>query len=316
MPVIGTAPGLRSPAAEPPADLAALARWLRHTPDVGDIELSCAEHEAAGVAVPRRVLAVRLSSCLHDVPGYAVLELLTAGARTVRLRLDGCAHGADAGRWPTVPERLVVIDRPPVGRTRRGVLDAGALPVARRALLGLPGSHPTSPAPAGSAQQRLIAVLADLPADEADRQRSGPAWRLSVEGCTACGVCARSCPDEALTLTVDAERSTLSQLPQRCSGCGRCVTSCPVQAISAVGHHPWAVLREVRAVPLAQPSTCRCVECGAAVVADADADVLCPTCAFRRDSPFGSITPEQMLARLRASSPPPGERRSSEPAAP
>jgi ferredoxin len=278
VPVIGTAPGLRSPAAEPPADLAALARWLRHTPDVGDIELSCAEHEAAGVAVPRRVLAVRLSSCLHDVPGYAVLELLTAGARTVRLRLDGCAHGADAGRWPTVPERLVVIDRPPVGRTRRGVLDAGALPVARRALLGLPGSHPTSPAPAGSAQQRLIA--------------------------------------EALTLTVDAERSTLSQLPQRCSGCGRCVTSCPVQAISAVGHHPWAVLREVRAVPLAQPSTCRCVECGAAVVADADADVLCPTCAFRRDSPFGSITPEQMLARLRASSPPPGERRSSEPAAP
>ena len=44
--------------------------------------------------------------------------------------------------------------------------------------------------------------------------------------CTLCGVCASSCPQEAIRLTdvveVDAEA---------CSGCGVCISACPVHAM-------------------------------------------------------------------------------------
>ena len=48
--------------------------------------------------------------------------------------------------------------------------------------------------------------------------------------CTACGICADQCPDQAITVNniahVDAEK---------CTECGVCVDECPNEAISLPG---------------------------------------------------------------------------------
>ena len=46
--------------------------------------------------------------------------------------------------------------------------------------------------------------------------------------CTACGECAKACPDRALTLSGDGVRHE----PSRCQGCLECQKACPSEAVS------------------------------------------------------------------------------------
>ncbi len=298
MTTIRTAAALLAPAAVPPADLVATARWVAQSPDPVAVELSCAEHPDPGPGTAADHTAIRLRSCLAEVPTYAVLEVLSAGAPTVRLRLDGCLT-PDPERWQLPVPRLVVVAAAPpadrAGRLRRPrVLDAGALPVPRRALLAL--DRPEPAAEGGTAHQRLADALRELaPPDASAWEQPGTALRLLAPDCTACGVCVRACPDQALSLDVDPTRALLVQQPALCSGCGDCVRCCPIDAVVPTGRHPWSVLRRTDSVVVAQVATSTCLRCGTAF--PDDGTDWCPPCAFRRANPFGSILPAELGRR-------------------
>lgn len=53
------------------------------------------------------------------------------------------------------------------------------------------------------------------------------AVKVNAEKCTGCGVCADSCPSEALNL----EAGKAAVVAENCTDCGICVSSCPEEAI-------------------------------------------------------------------------------------
>ena len=89
---------------------------------------------------------------------------------------------------------------------------------------------------------RLLTAIEHLPAPSADKV---PLETLdfalpvvSVE-CTACGVCARACPTEALAFEKNPEGTTfaLKLDPRNCIACDICEVVCAPSAMH-VNHHP------------------------------------------------------------------------------
>lgn len=83
----------------------------------------------------------------------------------------------------------------------------------------------------GSLYRRL---LKDLLAEK----DSGPfGWMapLIAPGCQGCGVCEKLCPQGALGVKKEGERSSVVFDPSRCNGCGLCVKTCIHHAIDGFG---------------------------------------------------------------------------------
>lgn len=66
----------------------------------------------------------------------------------------------------------------------------------------------------------------------------GPGAPLGIleaaRGCTACGVCTRTCPTQALSLRPTAGSSDLIVDPRACTGCRVCVETCPEGVLDVV----------------------------------------------------------------------------------
>ncbi|GAA4288988.1 ATP-binding protein [Georgenia daeguensis] len=294
--------------------------WLVRQPDQRALELVCAEHPGASLGDRRRVV-VRLGACAADLAGHELVELLTLGATDVLVRLDGCddAGTASARLRPLVAllqasgaDRLHVdggpdagapgaADRRPRGlRRRRAVLDAGHMPLSRRQVMGLADPVPR-PLPDEDLhpQLRLVAAVRELvdrdtPDAPALAALAGPAAALSARGCTACGVCVRACPTDALALRHSAPSgpaiTMLLQDPAACDGCLGCVDLCPQDALAPVGNRSWQEVLDGGPVPVQSMATAPCERCGTRFPTPSG-ERLCPVCAYRRANPFGSFVP-------------------------
>lgn len=322
------------------AALRSVARWVARRDDGVALELVCAEHAAPSRGDPARTV-VRLATCLADAPAHEVLELFTAGAGSILVRRDGCdqpetanagleeaahvlaAAGVDrlqlTGPGAAEPgghgepaaddrrSRLRARRSRTVRSARREVLDSEHMPVPRRQVLGLGAGPARDLADDLAAAPRrlnaaLAALLSDAPVGLSDPTLPSPAVRLRGKGCTACGVCVRACPMEALALRhtgslTDAEApliTTLLQNPTSCDGCQICVRSCPEDALATTGHWGWeAVLSQVEdpeAAPVASLTTTQCQRCRTRFPTTG-AGNLCPVCAYRRQNPFSSRMP-------------------------
>lgn len=285
-----------------------LLSWVRRVgPEA--LELACAEHPdpARGDAAAD---VVRVPGCLADLGAHVPLELLVLGAGSVVLRLDGCSrpaearrrHGPAAALTTALGGSRVVLAGERTGSRRRPVLDAHHMPVARRALLPIPAPEgPPLPPGHATAQERLSAAATALIAGSAPvlDDLDGPGLALTADGCTASGVCVRSCPEGALSLWTGGDTTELRFDPGRCSGCGLCIERCDRGALSTSGHVPWSAV--VRSVPvvLARTTTKRCRRCRAEFHPVAVGETLCPVCAFRSAHPFGSVVPSGRASRPR-----------------
>lgn len=312
-------------------EIGPLLRWVTRLPGPVDLDLVCAEHPDDQLALDADAVAVRLGGCLGELPASALLELVAAGVHRVALRADTCARPAtvstvaahaDALLAACVrPERLEVRVTAPAERARP-VLDARALPLARRALFSLSGpassgsSSGTGAHRAATERERMLDVLRVLstpppraavapgtprpprpPRDTLDRQPA-PSAMLTATGCTGCGTCVRTCPVDALRLdgvpTDDGRVSlTLRHVPPRCTGCGLCVETCPQQALASAGQHTWADLLAYVPRFLATAVLRGCSRCGVLLPPDEPAS-MCEVCAFRRANPFGARLPPGM----------------------
>ena len=54
-------------------------------------------------------------------------------------------------------------------------------------------------------------------------------WKLIVEQCTGCGVCADVCPHAAIHMP--REVAYPQEVPGACVGCGICLAECPFDAV-------------------------------------------------------------------------------------
>ncbi|MFQ5721133.1 MAG: DUF362 domain-containing protein [Candidatus Aminicenantales bacterium] len=57
-------------------------------------------------------------------------------------------------------------------------------------------------------------------------------WKLKIEDCTGCGICADICPEEALKMTRDMAYP--EPISGRCNGCLKCLKECPFEAIEVL----------------------------------------------------------------------------------
>ena len=54
-------------------------------------------------------------------------------------------------------------------------------------------------------------------------------WKLMLEECIGCGICADVCQDAAIRMT--REMAYPEAIPSKCVGCLICAQQCPVNAI-------------------------------------------------------------------------------------
>ena len=53
------------------------------------------------------------------------------------------------------------------------------------------------------------------------------AINIDAEKCIGCGICAKECPFEAVTMVAGAGGKKLPDIGNGCTECGRCVEACP-----------------------------------------------------------------------------------------
>lgn len=275
-----------------------LLAWVRRTRPAL-LELTCAEHPDPVHGAPDADV-VQLTGCLADIAPHLPLECVVSGAGRVILRLDGCArpeearrrHAPSAAATTALGTGSVELARSAARVHRRAVLDARHLPLTRRALFLLETS-PVQPEET-TPHRRFAAALSALAADRVELLIDGPGLALAVDGCSASGVCVRSCPERALTLVPSDGATELRFDPGRCSGCGRCITLCGKGALSARGAVPLATILRSAPEVLARMRTVRCTRCGADFRPDRGDERLCPVCTFRVAHPFGSVRPRAL----------------------
>ena len=228
--------------------------------------------------------------CMGGIGATWYLAALAAGARTVQVLpcascRDQAALAAGLGFTQELLGALGDVDAD--GRVavlsdgdsqlRRAVSAADGL----TAMVDAAGADPIPIPDAGQASPRLAAWAVgelrqaldrsrqDLP--EEDRQPDRPQVILgqgsplgilhAAQGCTACGVCARTCPTQALSLRSGVGSSDLVLDPAACTGCRVCVESCPEGVLDVVAGIDLDLLAG-GCIAIARVAVATCPDCG------------------------------------------------------
>ena len=285
----------------------ALLRWL-HALEVPDVVVLLCAHtevpESSGASLPGSSLLVRLEGCLADQGLSLPAQLLACGVRQVHV--CPCAERPDAVEsvlvsWQRVLDDVVPADVSPtcVRRRRRRHVDVFEMrrpSVSRRSLFGMrPGCEPPFDVATDDAARGLAALLLlerdgrARPELVGDSVADQVGVAIAAAGCTACGVCVRACPHDALELVEVMGDSVLRHDEASCRGDRRCIELCPEAALSVSGPLSLGSLLHRTPVTLARVTTVECPRCRLRHPGGEGA--LCETCRFRVANPFGSRLP-------------------------
>jgi ferredoxin len=289
-----------------------MLRWLLAIGLPETVYLACS-HTALD-AVPPGALGVKVSGCSCDESLALPAQLLACGidqVQVIECDLDPEAGATQLAAWRAVLPDVTgasALPRPRWWRRTAGgpVFCLGSRAFSRRSAFGLrperdlPFDLDADEESRGVAALRLLHKQgrAALQANESPAPLGatspgavGVAIELSARGCTACGVCVRACPHQALELATTAGISVLSHHADLCRGDQACVGYCPVGALSAVSALSLVDLVSRETGELARVPTLVCSRCG--VRHPATEGQLCPACRFRSDNAFGSMIPRR-----------------------
>jgi ferredoxin len=290
------------------------------------VELVCAMHPHPESGMSAEGLGIRVPGCLAGLGAGTLVLLTSLGLEKISLRVDACKE-CPWGSLQTHVEKQVSQARlflaawgrsnqlacstEHEGLVERPVWDSKNPPLSRRDMFRLfaqqgkiavaramEKGQTTREKDPGRDRMRLLTSITHLPAITSDKI---PLESLDFavpgvsEACTACGVCARACPTEALLFEKNLESTTFSLKlnPRNCIGCDICERVCAPSAIH-VNHHPlFADVFGMEMVNLQEGELVKCQACGA-LMAKRGGNKLCSLCAYRREHPFGSMMPPGM----------------------
>lgn len=266
--------------------------------------------------------AVRVRGCLAGLGVGAYLALVGQGVAQIAVRLDACADCPWNQLQPQVEaqgqqaQALLALWGHEAAVTclyeagddfqKRPFHHAGSPPISRRNLFSWreaekKAAEPDAPPSPFHERLRFLKAIKQLPVPAkagTTTSLAGLGFALMAvnDDCTACGICARVCPTEALQLKTEKSSYQLVFSPQICIACDKCSHVCAPQAITLT---PDPSFEQVFASPveqvMQQGQLTHCAKCNTLFAAKPDTR-LCPVCEFRRQNPFGSTMPPAMMA--------------------
>ncbi len=291
--------------------------------DVAVLEFACKYHPSPEAGPPADAV-LRVPGCLGLLSPSALVAA-ALGAPAIRLRLERCQNcpmgHAQCGIEESVrvarelfaavgapgEVELVTAESAADGWESRPVRDAAGPVFSRKGLFRAKGGEAPQTvghalAAEGAARHldiprerlRLLLALERLPYRREHLPAELGFALMEVSGdCTACGVCARVCPTDALRMLKDDEGAFyLTFRAGACVGCDACLTYCEPGVLTSAGAPTLERLLDPDPVVLASGSLRVCQKCGIEY-ADPEGSTLCSLCEFRRKNPFGSRRPER-----------------------
>jgi formate hydrogenlyase subunit 6/NADH:ubiquinone oxidoreductase subunit I len=285
---------------------ARLLQSLSELPSSPAVDLACGAAPTA-LAAPTSAVVLQIGGCLAGLGPAAYAGLAALGVERVGIHLEGCATcpigelrsriAATVDAVRTLIDLDVVVVTAQDGERSHKPMHATRAPrYSRRSLLrrfaggGAPAASVLSelnPLPTDGKRpplerRALLRALAHLRPEQRTSAHYFPAMTASAV-CTACRVCANVCPTGALAFATAEGRFSLAFTPTSCTECGLCVELCTVDALQFVAP---LVYDEAAPSVLLQGELKSCKRCRTAFSGEGD---LCPTCAFRRKHPAGSM---------------------------
>ena len=282
---------------------------------------------------------IRVRGCLAGLGTGAYLALAALDLEHILVRTDacsGCEWGSLSNKvevqvrqakqflevWgkEEILDLVTVLDTP----VERPLWEATNPPLSRRDVFRIlaqqgkvavaraienertnPGHHP------GRDRLRMLGAIAHLPAPKpgynASLKDMNFAWVSASEACTACAVCTRSCPTDALQYE-KYENETKYKLKfsaHNCVGCEMCIHVCVPSALS-INHSPtFAQIFDEEIVILQEGGLVQCERCGILMATQPNVH-LCPLCEYQRMHPFEP----RLLPGLNGTKPPSAEEKS------
>ena len=302
---------------------AQLLRCAAQLVDRDVLELACKFHADPATGDPSVAAVITTNGCLSTLGVSAFLGLFALGVQKVVLRLDACAN-CPLASLRTEIERAAEIARQTYGasgaalafqydsaarRTKsRPVYAMNNPPVSRRGLLRmitLQGEDSTDALiaqfrvddeddhPVPVERRRILAALRHSPQIDNPLPADLFVQLTADDTCTACGLCARICPTQALQFFEGEDRFALTFTAADCINCGLCTRLCDAKALHAEGAPSRADVIEGRRIPLLSGTLKRCKKCHALYKGTGD---FCPPCEFRKKHPFGYVANPRVSA--------------------
>lgn len=272
----------------------ALLRWLNAHDLPKEVILTC-NHEDASRG-PRNTQVVQWDACLKDASIGIVAQLLALGIQKVHV-LACTVNPADVSeqvnKWASLTPGYV----DGIQAIKKGVLKGpdvlvlGQIPLPRRSMIGMSVRDKSAIPIKADDTERTLKAFEVLQAKGIVKRGEGleaklGGVRLGAVGCVACGVCVRACPNDALTLVHEANRSVLWQTSDQCRAEQDCVRLCPEKALWIQGDMRLGDLLDEPERLLETVDTAACEKCG--MRHPASEGRLCRTCQFRSENPFGT----------------------------
>jgi Fe-S-cluster-containing hydrogenase component 2 len=292
--------------------------------EAAQVELICSLHPHPDLGAVGQAEGLKVRGCLAGLGAGAGMALAASGFEHIIYRCDACgecpwgalavqirAQAAEVGhllapwRKTGVPLICNALGNPinrPLWKTgnqsvsRRDFFRMALQPTKVSAARAIDNGEAILPRQPGRDRARKLKAALALgePLERAAVLPKSDFARLVVsDACTACGVCARVCPTQAIGLVMDEtkKRFNLVFKAQNCVDCGFCARACTPKAIQMNGLPAFEqVFRTQASVTVQAGDLVRCERCNTLIAAKPDTH-LCPLCQFRQANPFGSKFP-------------------------
>ena len=293
------------------------------------VELICGLHPHPETGIDSESIGIQINGCLAGLGTGAYLTLSALGLKRIIARTDACSNCKWHSLSPEIHRQTEQANRflsawnkidnvickdeiespverplwnaknPPLSRRDlfRMMAKQGQVAVARAMENGMT-MFKRQP---GRDRLRLMSAVSHLPEYSTETNINlngfGFATLTISESCTACGVCGRACPTEAIRFEKNDEELTfsISFSAQNCIGCDLCEHVCLPNAIS-IDHAPAfeQVFGAKEPIIVESGQTVCCERCKT-LMAAREGVTICPLCEYRRTHPFGSMLPKKTL---------------------